>query len=355
MIIEKTRENILNHYNTYPEMKIQDMYKYLYQSAFGCEHMVSSISNVEEHLMCEAAGIERFCDALTEVLDGEYSRVHLSYLKKGLSAKTLAKLFFLSAKNESDGKERLREKLAVLRELIADNAIPFDLNEFDLKLVDWESRDYPAVHHTPEFRECYAPAYRLVEKRFIPFLPLFAEIDKLIEENLFGIVAIEGGSASGKTTLSKLLESIYDCNIFHMDDFFLRKEQRTKERYAEIGGNIDYERFMDEVLSPLKNGEVINYRRLNCSTMEIESPTIFDEKKLTIIEGAYSMHPQLASNYDISLFLEIDEKLQKARIEKRNSPDMAKRFFEEWIPLEKEYFSKLGIKEKCTLTIKIEK
>ena len=190
-------------------------------------------------------------------------------------------------------------------------------------------------------------------EKFCPFSPLFDEMDKLIAENPYAIIAIEGKCASGKTTLSQILKDVYDCNVFHMDDFFLRLEQRTKERYSEAGENIDHERFLEEVLIPLKKGETLNYRRLNCSTMEIEEGIQYKERKLTIIEGSYSMHPDLAPYYDKKVFLEIGEKLQKERIERRNSPEMAQRFFNEWIPLENEYFSKLNIKEKCDITIKV--
>ena len=76
-------------------------------------------------------------------------------------------------------------------------------------------------------------------------------------QNGNAVIAIEGGSASGKTTLGALLETLYDCTVFHMDDFFLRPEQRTPERYAEVGGNIDRERFLEEVLIPLRQKETI--------------------------------------------------------------------------------------------------
>ena len=82
---------------------------------------------------------------------------------------------------------------------------------------------------------------------YAPFLPLFAKIDKMLSHKNV-VIAIEGGSASGKTTLGSLLEALYDCTVLHMDDFFLRPEQRTTARYAEVGGNVDYERFLDEVL-----------------------------------------------------------------------------------------------------------
>ena len=57
------------------------------------------------------------------------------------------------------------------------------------------------------------------------------------------IAAIDGRCGSGKTTLAAWLMDQFDGNLFHMDDFYLRSEQRTPERLAETGGNVDYERF----------------------------------------------------------------------------------------------------------------
>ena len=48
------------------------------------------------------------------------------------------------------------------------------------------------------------------------------QIDLLLEEKDFVLVAIDGKCTSGKTTLASKLTEIYDCNVFHMDDFFLR-------------------------------------------------------------------------------------------------------------------------------------
>ena len=75
--------------------------------------------------------------------------------------------------------------------------------------------------------------------------------------------------------------------------------------------------------------------------------------KVNIIEGAYSMHPELAGYYDFSVFLDIEPKLQVLRVNKRNSPEMAERFFEEWIPLEQRYFEVMKVKERCNMVISI--
>ena len=64
------------------------------------------------------------------------------------------------------------------------------------------------------------------------------QIDALLRDKDFVVVAIDGKCTSGKTTLAARLAEIYDCNVFHMDDFFLRPEQRTPERFAQIGGEV---------------------------------------------------------------------------------------------------------------------
>ena len=189
-----------------------------------------------------------------------------------------------------------------------------------------------------------------VEKMKQQYKELLSKIDGLVARGN-AVVAIEGGSASGKTTLAKMLSDVYDCTVFHMDDFFLRPEQRTKERYEEAGGNVDRERFLSEVLIPLKNGEQIKYRKFDCSTMTLTDEETVIPKKLTVIEGAYSMHPELAEYYDLSVFLDISPELQRERILRRNGEKMAARFFNEWIPLEEKYFSLTDAKNRCDVLI----
>lgn len=185
------------------------------------------------------------------------------------------------------------------------------------------------------------------------FIPLFNEIDELLLNKEQVIICIEGGSASGKSTLSELLNNLYDCTVFHMDDFFLRPIQRTPERLNEIGGNIDIERFVEEIIVPISQNKPIIYHKFDCSTQLLSAPITIDSKKLIIIEGVYSMHPFLQNYYDFKVFLDVSKELQKSRINQRNSPNMAQRFFNEWIPLEDKYFQSLNIKNKCDLVIKI--
>ena len=191
----------------------------------------------------------------------------------------------------------------------------------------------------------------LLKNESSPYSPLFEKIDALLGDGRV-IVAIEGGSASGKTTLASMLEKIYDATVFHMDDFFLTPNMRTEKRLNEAGGNCDRERFEAEVLLPLSFGQTVSYRAFDCKTQKFKEAIKVTPKKLVIVEGAYSMHPSLEGYYDLSAFLDIDKDKQWARIIERNG-DLSPRFFNEWIPLENKYFEKTRAKERCDLVISV--
>ena len=351
----QTRDLILQHHRTYPLMQIQDLFKFLFQSAFGCEHLVSNEDTAISYIRREYASLAHISPIPPDPLDGTYSRVHLSCLQEGLTPETLGKLFCHSAKAESSGREALQDKLGVARDLIREGQLPFSPEKFEEEHSAWAEAGYPPVHHSDAFRAAYSPAYRVIANEYIPFLPLLARIDTLLQSSIsWVVIAIEGGSASGKTTLAGLLEDLYGCTVFHMDDFFLRPEQRTPDRLAEIGGNLDRERFLEEVLRPLRQEKPVCYRPFDCSIQALQSPVTVIPGRFTVVEGAYSMHPSLAPSYDLAVFLDIDPAYQKERILKRNSPPFAKRFFEEWIPLEQRYFAQTQIKERCDLTVCIE-
>ncbi|MBQ8358143.1 MAG: phosphoribulokinase [Clostridia bacterium] len=166
------------------------------------------------------------------------------------------------------------------------------------------------------------------------------------------IVAIDGCCAAGKTTLAENLANIFDCNVFHADDFFLRPEQRTPRRLGEVGGNIDYERFRAEVIEPLLIGKPFSYSPYDCSTQSLSAPVTVDPRPLEIVEGSYSTHPYLGKYDDLRIFMKISPALQKERILLRPS-FLHRRFFEEWIPMEQAYFAGMEVEKNSDLVIHI--
>lgn len=184
-------------------------------------------------------------------------------------------------------------------------------------------------------------------------LKLFNNIDELISQSNPVFIAIEGNSGGGKSTLAKLINSIYDCNLFHMDDYFLRPEQKTENRLIEVGGNIDYERFNMEVINGLKSNSEFTYQVYNCKTLKLDEVHTVEPKILNIIEGVYSMHPTFVDIYDLKIFLDIDGKTQIERILNRSGEFMLNRFINQWIPMENGYFNKMNIRDKCDIILRL--
>lgn len=176
------------------------------------------------------------------------------------------------------------------------------------------------------------------------------KMEKLLADRERILIAIDGSCAAGKSTLASALAGELDCNLFHMDDFFLRPEQRTAQRLAEIGGNVDYERFLQEVLLPLKEGKPFSYRPYDCSTGSLKKEVAVTPKRVNMIEGSYSHHPYFQDPYDLTVFLKVSPDVRKKRITQRPA-FLYRRFMEEWIPMEQRYFEGFSIEEKADLIL----
>ena len=118
----------------------------------------------------------------------------------------------------------------------------------------------------------------------------------------------------------------------------------------QIGGNVDYERFNEEVLLPLLSGRAFSYRPFDCQTFTLGAPESAPVKKLNIVEGTYSMHPYFSDPYDLKLLTTVDPDTQRRRILERPA-FLHERFFTQWIPLENDYFEKLRIADKADLIL----
>lgn len=186
------------------------------------------------------------------------------------------------------------------------------------------------------------------------FEQLCARIDALLDQKPHVLLAIDGPAASGKTTLAARLAARYGAQVLHMDDYFLQPHQRTPERYATPGGNVDWERFLEEALLPLSRGEVYTYRRFDCGTMRLKDGVRVTPGRLTVVEGSYSLHPQLAAHYDLRVLLHIDRESQSERILRRNGEEKHRQFMEKWIPLENRYFEQTDIALRCDLQLAME-
>ena len=178
------------------------------------------------------------------------------------------------------------------------------------------------------------------------FEEICSRIRRLSEEKDSILIAIDGNCTAGKTTLAGHLAERFPCNVFHMDEFFLQPHQRTPQRLAEPGGNVDYERFQQEILLPLKAGRQVIYQPYDCRSGSLKEAVAMPDKRITVIEGTYSCHPYFGQPYDLTIFMTVSPEVQRQRVLER--PAFKHRmFFETWIPMEQKYFDAFGIAGSC--------
>lgn len=193
---------------------------------------------------------------------------------------------------------------------------------------------------------------------------LLSRMEALLQSQRYVILGIDGRCGSGKTTLAASLALKYDAHVIHMDDYFLPFGLRTPKRLEEPGGNVHYERFIEELYLPLKSFRsfpapeassglepIARYRAFSCRDGSLSEPRPIFPHPLIIIEGSYCMRPEIRGLYDLKLFLDISRPLQLKRLAERPGTNM-KDFEEKWIPLEERYFS-TGIAQACDLRLTV--
>ncbi|MGI5899459.1 MAG: hypothetical protein ACOX8S_05975 [Christensenellales bacterium] len=353
---------LLENKKKYPLMEITDAVKLIYQSEFGGGHMIPDERAVFVRLQEEwhsLKGLDLKGRRLFEDIGGGIARLDIALAPEHLLP-LISKLFALSANAVKGSKASFDEKLGKLQRLCEGERPLFPQEELAAYLTEYDKMGYPPVSHSEVYRRAYSPAYRIVLSKYVHAWPLLCSIAERLKEKGSAVLAIDGRCGGGKTTLAELIRTVFaeeGTAAIAMDDFFLPLEKRTKERFEEPGGNVDYERFADEVLPGLKSPQGFSYRVFDCSLMRLEGersiPPI-DEAPLRIVEGSYSMRPELRGSYDIKVFVDIDEEEQSRRILKRNGPELHKIFVDRWIPLENFYFEALDIQESCDFAIKFE-
>ena len=341
--LQNEMRNILHyHVQKYPKMQPQDLVKLLFQSEFGTGHLLTHPASAYWYFLREMEKSDP-TDPWTEPVGDGICRLNLGAVREKLAPHTIFRLFQRAATVRGNA-GNLNEKCNFAQRCGV--TFPFSVAELDEYFSQFHAQEYPLVRHSAVYRAAYAPAYRVIRAADVALLPLLSEIDRRAASGQV-CIAIDGPCGSGKTTFAHRLAQLLRCNVFHMDDFFLPMVRKTPERLAQPGGNVDYERFRSAVLEPLKSGSSFEYCPFLCDQQALGTPRRVVPTRITVVEGSYALHPTLAPDYDLSIFLTVSPEMQETRIRNRNGEAGWTQFARKWIPLETEYFTKLGIQRQC--------
>lgn len=346
------REQILLHPSTEP----QDVVKLCYQAAFGAEHLLDDLEAAEKYFMREYEQVQPAKEPLYEQIGDDIVRMNMGVWKeRELQPEWLFRMFVETASRPSgSGKERFDTCIREAGSLAAEGFYGFDRAAWEEFLRGYPLDEPVPVHHSEGYRRAEEPAYRLVSGRYLRLLPLL-ELICGSESGSGGfpgrgcVVAIDGRCASGKTTLAEQLALVTDGSVVHMDDFFLPLELRSKERFREPGGNVHYERFLQEVIPALKWGQDFTYRCFDCEKMELRKERMIRGQGPIVVEGAYSCHPKFGEYMTVRVFCDVTPEEQLRRVAARDGESCLETFQHRWIPMEEIYFKAYSVRERADM------
>lgn len=159
---------------TYPESRLQDLYKSFFQDRFGPGHIIRDRQSALEYILSEIAEADTLAGPRTEPCgwQGKYTRVNLSVITDGLiSAEELTNALMASAKEvKPEDIEHWKDEWAEIVAIIEKDHpdIP-DLAEDKSKIEELLSSGQYAYHHSAAYEAAYHPHYRIIASSVLDF------------------------------------------------------------------------------------------------------------------------------------------------------------------------------------------
>ena len=156
------------------------------------------------------------------------------------------------------------------------------------------------------------------------------------------MVAIDGAGGAGKSTLARGIEeacggcvSIVRCDDFYrpLPDASLAPEQAYEHYF-------DWRRLRDEALLPLRAGDVARYQRYDWTTDRLAETIEVEPREIVIVEGVFSMRPELRGFLDVAIFIETPREERIRRMTSRPQPSIS--WMDQWLAAEDWYLEKVA-------------
>lgn len=167
----ETLEQILRiHAKQYPLMQPTDAVKLIYQNVFGGGHLIRDPAACRYALRHEYENTRQNpCMPLIEYIGNGMARVMLGALDaSGYDVEQLCDDFIRSSQEHTGSRNGFLLKLDILRKVTAAGVFGFRSDELEAYLAEYKQAGYPMVSHSPQYREAYRPAYRIVQLRILP-------------------------------------------------------------------------------------------------------------------------------------------------------------------------------------------
>lgn len=170
---EAVKAAVATQLESFPESRLQDLYKSFFQDRFGPGHIISDRQSALDYILSEWASADTLMGPRTESCgwQGNYVRVNLSVLADSLmTAEELTDALMASAKEVKEEdiqawKTEWMEILAIIEKDYPD--IP-DLQQDKARIDELLASGQYAYHHSAAYNAAYHPHYRIIASELIP-------------------------------------------------------------------------------------------------------------------------------------------------------------------------------------------
>lgn len=181
------------------------------------------------------------------------------------------------------------------------------------------------------------------------------------DNNKCYLVAIDGQSGTGKSTLAKLVAEKVNGIVVNSDDFYSGgNDDRWKEcsPQEKVDLVIDWKKLRYEILEPLIAGKSASWHPLEFLHKKgwvgwKKELVQLEPKSVVILEGAYSARPEFLDMIDLAILIQATDTMRRRQLQEREGEAFMKQWHEIWDEAEEYYFSKISPKSGFDLVIQL--
>ena len=173
------------------------------------------------------------------------------------------------------------------------------------------------------------------------------------------VVALDGHSGVGKSTLAATLAERIDSAVVHVDDFY--RDMPAGERLGLTAAQgvdryFDWERLRAEAIVPLAQRTRAQYGCFDWVTGQgLTRPLSIDARDVVVVEGVYAARPEFDDLLSLKVLVELPEATREERREQRArtvSRDDPHGWDARWHAAERHYFRTIRPRETFDLIVR---
>jgi uridine kinase len=167
------------------------------------------------------------------------------------------------------------------------------------------------------------------------------------------LIAIDGHSAAGKSTLANYVAKLLATTaIVHTDDFYRpMNEEKRFELNPQEGYEYyyDWQRLKQDVLQPLSTMQAAEFRTYDWQNNRLNGWKRMEPTNFIIVEGCYSARLEFGPFFNVIVFVETPLRERQRRQTERN--DAMQAWLDRWEASERFYIEMTNLQERADIVV----